>query len=353
MMDGRRYGRTGVLLALLFALLILAVAGVHVSHHSSTPAAPALRLERTIPLEDVQGRLDHMAVDVRSGRLFLAALGNDTLEVVDLRGARRIQSVRGFHEPQGVAYIPEQDRVVVTNGHGGTCDVLDGRTLRTLRSTALGDDADNIRYDHTRGQVVVGHGHGGLTALDASTGAALGTARLPAHPEAFELDPSGARAFVNLPGADCIAVVDRHTWKITATWPLTGARSNFPMALDAVRHRLFVGCRRPARLLVYDTQSGRRTASLPIDGDADDVFYDPTGTRLFVSCGAGAVNVFRQDAADRYTSLGEVPTAPGARTSLFVPRQNRLYVAAPRGAKRPAEIRVYDTAASAGHPTKE
>src|SRR5881394_2479368 len=112
-------------------------------------ASASLTLDKTIPLKKVEGRIDHMAADVAGQRLFVAALGNNTIEVLDLKAGKAIQSFPGFAEPQGIAYVPELDRVFVANGQDGTCRILDGHSFKTITSVQCGEDADNVRYDET------------------------------------------------------------------------------------------------------------------------------------------------------------------------------------------------------------
>ncbi len=305
------------------------------------PAGPSLRLVQTIALEGVEGRIDHMATDPR-GRLFVAALGNGTVEVVDLHLARRVKTLRGLREPQGVGFVASPPRLFVSNGGDGTCDVLDGGTFSRLRKVRLSGDADNIRVDPGGRRVYVGYGSGALRVLDAATGDSLDDLPLPGHPESFEIEARGARAFVNVPDAGEVAIVDRATGRPAGKVMLGGFGANYPMALDEAGHRLFVGCRRPPAVLVFDERSGKRVANVPIDGDVDDLFYDPTTRRLFASCGAGFIDVMAPEASGRFARAARIATAPGARTALYEPAVRRLYLAVPRRGPRPAEIRVYE-----------
>src|SRR5690348_11199369 len=172
-------------------------------------AALSLKLERTIPLDHVKGRIDHLALDLQGQRLFVAALGNDTVEVVDLKAGKKTQSLSGFSEPQGIAYVPEFDKLFIANGSDGTCRILDGHSFKTIGTVPLGSDADNVRYDEKAKRIYVGYGDGALAAIDAKSGAKVADIKLAAHPESFRLETNGLRIFVNVPGADQIAVVDR------------------------------------------------------------------------------------------------------------------------------------------------
>ena len=170
--------------------------------------------------------------------------------------------------------------------------------------------------------------------------------KLSGHPESFQLEKNGERIFVNVPDSGAVEVVDREKGAVVATWPIKGASENFPMALDEADHRLFVGTRSPARLLVLDTETGKIVADLDSGGDADDIFYDAKAKRIYVSGGAGAIRVFTQKDANQYEVLGEVSTAEGARTSLFVSESRRLYLAVPDYGGQQAEVRVYKAEAS-------
>jgi hypothetical protein len=318
-------------LAFLLAVPLLGPAA------AAAPPDP-LTLERTIPLGPVRGRIDHMAVDLARERLFVAELGNGSLGVVDLEKGEVAQRIGGLEEPQGVAYVPGADLLYVASGGDGTLRRYAGADLGPAGIAKLGDDADNVRVDPRGGRVVVGYGDGALALVDAASGEKAGEIALPGHPESFRLEAGGPRAFVNVPEARQVVVVDREAGRQVAAWKLDG-RDNFPMALDEAGGRLLVVDRHPAELLILDTGSGEVVARLPTCGDADDVFLDAKRDRVYVSCGEGVVDVLRRR-GDAYEELARVPTASGARTALFVPELDRLYVAARAGDGRGAAVRV-------------
>jgi DNA-binding beta-propeller fold protein YncE len=306
------------------------------------PAPEPLHAAGIIPMPAVEGRIDHLAVDVAGKRLFVAALGNNTVEVIDISAMRGTKSITGLHEPQGIRFVPDRNRVVVANGGDGSTVFYDGTSLSAVHTAKTSGDADNVRYDPKASRVYVGYGDGALGAFDPD-GKPLGNIKLAAHPESFQLESAGPRIFVNVPSAGHVAVVDRDKQSVSATWRVTAAGANYPMGLDEPNHRLFLGCRRPAKLLVYDTASGNLVTSIDIVGDTDDLFYDPAKKRLYVIGGEGFITVLEQQDADHYRQLQKIPTSAGARTGLFVPELGKLFLAVPhRGAQR-AEIRVYDT----------
>jgi YVTN family beta-propeller protein len=298
----------------------------------------------TIPLNGIEGRIDHFGLDAKHKRLFVAALGNDSVEVVDLATGTVTQHIKNLRAPQGIGFSPEFNRLAVANDQDGSLRLYDGTLLQQIARIDLKDDADNVRYDTDSHRFWVGYGTGGLAAIDPGSGKQIADVKLDAHPESFQLETKGKRIFVNVPGAGQVAIVDRETGRLIAKYALTGASDNFPMALDEANHRLFIGCRTPAKLLVLDTETGKTVAALDIVGDTDDVFYDPAKKRIYVSGGEGRITVIGQTNADAYNVLSEVATAPGARTSFLVLETGRLYVAVPNRGRQKAELRVFTAA---------
>lgn len=313
---------------------------VAVTTQTNGGPAPVV-LTRTIDLTAVEGRIDHLALDTVRQQLFVAALGNNTVEVLDLNKGVRRSSLPGFHEPQGIVALPDFNAVAVANGQSGDLRVLGMADLQTRRTVPLSEDADNVRYDAAAKRLYVAHGSGAISAIDAASGRVLGEVRLAGHPESFQLERSGSRMFVNVPAAKSVAVIDRVAMKLVATWPISGAEANYPMALDEEGHRLFVGCRKPARMVVLDTRSGDQITAFEMAGDTDDIFYDAARERLYVSCGDGFLDVFQHKGVATFARVAHVATAAGARTSLLVAEQQELYLAVPHRGSQKAEIRVY------------
>ena len=300
-----------------------------------------LHLVQTVSLPGVEGRIDHLAVDLPGRRLFLCALGNNTLEVIDLAKGTRVHSISGLGAPQGVAYVAAANRLWVANDRNGICNFYDGKSFALGGSVNFEDDADNVRYDSLAQRIYVGFGDGGLGILDARSGEKIGAIKLSGHPEAFVLEKKGTRIFVNVPTARHVAVIDRDKREVAARWKTDGALANFPIAVDELNHRLFVGCRRPAEIVVLNTDSGTVVTKVRIGGDVDDVFYDAARHCLYAICGAGSVDVIDQVDRDTYKTSVRIPTASGARTGLFVPELNSLFVAVPHHGKQGAELRAY------------
>ena len=299
---------------------------------------------QTIPLGGVEGRIDHFGLDAQGKRLFVSALGNDTVEVVDLAAGKVTRHIRNLRAPQGIGFAPESNRLAVANDQDGSCRLYDGMSLQQTATVELKDDADNVRYDNVARRFWVGYGSGGLAEVDPENGKQVADVKLDAHPESFQLETKSKRIFVNVPNAGYVAVVDRDTGTVIEKIPLKEASANFPMALDEADHRLFIGCRRPAKLLVLDTETGKTVAALDIVGDTDDLFYDASIKRIYVSGGEGRVTVISQTNADMYNVAGQVTTAPGARTSFFVRETGTLYVAVPHRGEQSAELRVLTVA---------
>jgi DNA-binding beta-propeller fold protein YncE len=305
-------------------------------------SAPPLKLAQTIALPGVEGRIDHFAFDAAGERLFVCALGNNTVEVVDLRKGVRVHSITGFGAPQGIAYIRELDRIFIANDKGGICKIYDAKSYQNVGEIDFKDDADNVRYDDSSKRLYVGFGSGGIGIISAPENKAIGSIKLSAHPEAFELEKQGKRIFVNVPSSRHVAVVDRDKSEVVATWKTDLAFGNFPMAIDEANHRLFVGCRLPSKIVVLDTESGKVVAKIDVAGDPDEVFYDSKRRRIYTICGAGKIDVIEQVDANTYKPLAKIDTANGARTGLLVPDRDILFVAVPHRGSQQAEVREYE-----------
>lgn len=323
-------GRRACIVVALFASIALS---------SISAQNPQVKLTQTIPLPGVEGRIDHFALDAVGNRLFVAALGNNSVEVVDLRKGERVKSITGLGSPQGIAFVPEFNRLFVANDKDGILKIYDAKSFQPVGELNFKDDADNIRYDEAAKKIYVGYGSGGIAVVNAADGKQVRSIKLSAHPEAFELEKS--RIFVNVPNSRHVAAIDPDKGQVIATWKTDLAFGNFPMALDEANHRLFVGCRMPSKLVVLNTESGEVVTKIDISGDPDDVFYDKKRHRIYAICGVGKIDTIEQSNENSYQALPKVDTADGARTGLFVPERDILFVAVPHRSSQPAEIRAY------------
>lgn len=319
----------------VLAVLLLAMPQVV---QAQTTGAP-LALEARIPLGDIAGRIDHLAFDAKRQRLYVAELGNNSLGIVDLAAGKLLQTVTGFSEPQGIGYEPATDSVVVANGGDGTVRMLRGDDLTPIARIEIGEDADNVRIDAVRRRVLVGYGNGGLAAIDPITRGKVADFPLNGHPESFQFDEAGNRVFVNVPRRAEIAVIDLATGA-GRSLPSGGLRSNYPMAVDPDTHRVLTVFRSPPLLMALTTGDGNVVGKIDTCGDADDVFVDRKRRRIYVVCGVGAVDVI-EPRGEGYRRLAQLPTIPSARTALFVPELDRLYVAVANTGASPASIWVF------------
>jgi DNA-binding beta-propeller fold protein YncE len=302
--------------------------------------APSL----TVSLPLVQGGFNHMSVDAARQRLFVAAPTNKTLEVVDIKSGKLLQSLDG-ERPAAALYAPEFNQLYVSRGQG--VSIYDGETLNLIASVDLQTNPDEMHYDPRAKELYVGcmgADKTGIAIIAIPEGKLLAKISLPGKPQGFVVEQNGSRIFANLPDQKMVAVIDRKKHLVLQPWPLQDVQGNTPIALDEAHHRLFVGARRPATLLVLDTSTGKQVAAIGIDGDTDDIFYDPANRRIYVSCGEGFVDVIQQVDANHYRSLGRIVTISGARTSTLSAQLNKFFLGVPRRADQPAEIRVFDAA---------
>jgi DNA-binding beta-propeller fold protein YncE len=311
------------------------------SNAVAQPAETApLQLEAKIPLGSVHGRIDHMAVDLKRQRLFVAELGNASVGVVDLANRKLLQTIAGLKEPQGVGYEPSTDTLYVANAGDGSVRLFEGTEYKPKGQIELGSDADNVRVDTAANRIFIGYGSGALAVIDPAARSKVGDIPVKAHPEGFQIDPDTSQIFVNVPDAHGIAVVDRASQKQTGKWPIPDHGANFPMALDPVRRQVLVIFRAPAELGVFSIIGGKLIATAETCGDSDDLFIDAKRNRVYVSCGAGFLDVLEAKGTT-YRRTARIPTVSGARTSFFVPELDRLLVAVRTSTAEPAAIWVF------------
>jgi len=316
--------------------------------------SPALMPENPIRLSKVEGRMDHMSVDIKGRRLFATAFDNHTLEVIDLQTGRQVHTIPNLNEPQGAYFEAATNRLFVACGGDGTVKIFDGATFQLLQTVTLDLDADNVRYDARSKHIVVGFGGekflagkvtrpggGGALAVLDLMGKKVAEIPTDAHPESFQLEKAGSRVFVNVPDKQEVEVADPEKGAVLAHWKVS-CTTNFPMALDEAHHRLFVGCRIPAQLAVFDTESGKIVASPAIVEHTDDLFFDASKSRIYI-LGEGFIEAWQQKDPDRYERIGRYPTPADGRTGLFVPDLGELFETIPHHGQQGAEILVYAT----------
>ena len=308
-------------------LAILATAG----------AADPLELVQTVPLAGKAGNLDHLAVDAKGGRLFVANKPNGTLDVVDLKTGKLVKQIADQGKVSGVAYAADLDRVFVGNG-AGTCNAFDCKEYKLVFSTKV-PKADNVNYHAGSKLVYVCHGDT-ISVLDAEKGEVKAKVALPGSGHGFGIDEKAGKLFVSLTGPSQVGVVDLAKNEVTDKFPLALAAGNSPIAYDAAGGRAFVGCRKEPMVIVLDTKTGKELAGVAIPGDIDDLLFDPKSGRAFAICGAGAVAVIEK-VGDKYEVTAKVETAKGARTATLSPAGDRLYVGVPAQGKGEAEVRVF------------
>jgi DNA-binding beta-propeller fold protein YncE len=310
----------------------------------SIPEKSPLLLVQEIPLPNVGGRIDHFTFDAKRKRVIGAALGNNTVEVVDTFAGRDIHSITGAADPQGVVYVGDLDKLFVANGTDGRLRIYDGDSFKLLNTVDIGEDADNVRYDPVEKKVYVAFGGdegGGIAVIDAASGKRLeDAAKLDAHPESFQIATSKSAIYANIATKAKVVVIDRATHKVTE-WPLKTGKANYPMAFDEADHRVFVVTRTPAQLVVLDSDSGATVGSVPCVSDADDLYYDAGRKRIYVPGGEGFISVIQQIDADHYRPLAKIPTTVGARTGLWYEKRDRFYLAVPASSKQGAALWVY------------
>lgn len=349
------YGEGHVRKHQVWVLLAIVVFSAGGCREKETPATsstalpvestPPMVLTTSIALEGVKGRFDHFAAG--KGKVFLSALGNNSVEVIDLFQGTLVHTITGIPNPQGVAFSPEANKLFVAS-EKGKLYIYDGDSFKLITTVNFEGGADNLRYDATTKRVYVGCGNdektGAIAAVDAMNNKRLDEEyKLGAEAESFQVEKSGPNIYVNVPDSKQIVVINRTTKELTR-WPVTSAQ-NFPMGLDEANHRLIVGTREPATISVFDTGTGKMVASVPTVQDTDDLYYSAEHKRVYVPGREGSIWVYQQNDPDHYTLIAKVPTVLGAGTAGYFGRQgkgfDRFFLAVPQGANTNAEVRVY------------
>jgi DNA-binding beta-propeller fold protein YncE len=329
----------------LAAFLLATIVFAH-SAPAQTPA-PAMQLSKTIVLSGITGKFDHLAYDPLGNRLFVAATGNHSVEVVDLKTDKIQQSIGGLGKPHGLAWVSSTGSLYVADGSLAELQVYKGAPLALAGKIKLSDDADDMVFDEAHHRLYVGHGTGdaanpaNIAVIDTDKFILVANLSVATHPEALDIDARTGRVFANIADSSEVAVIDTAANAIAAHWKLTKAANNVPMAFDAEHNLLFVACRTPGTVLALDAATGKEVSIQPSAGGVDDLFYDSTLRRVYASSGAGEVDAYQLDAAKSLHPLGAVHTVTGAKTALFVGAQNLLYVAVPGTGQSFSEVRAY------------
>ncbi len=322
-------------------VLGLFVALVTVSVMGALPAEEPLELVQTIVLKGRQGKLDHVNVDNKHNRLLLANKVNNTVDVVDLAAGKLMKQIPNQQGSQGIAIVPEPNRVFIALGEGGFCNVLDADTYKVLKTIKFKDDADNARFDPRSNQVFVAHAEKAIAAINAKTLAVNKDIGLPGSAEGFEAETDRPRLYVNVP-PNQVVVIDTDKNEVINQYTISMASENTPLALDAANHRAFLGCRKEPMVVVMDTETGKEITNVPIPGGIDDLSFDAKRKQMYASCGDGFLVVIQQEDADHYKEIARIATAKGAKTSYYDAQTGRVYLAVPRQEGKPGpEIRVY------------
>jgi len=334
------------------ALVSIVSFNIHIHAKAPQQGKDPLRLIQTIPMPNVKGRIDHMDVDLKGKRLFVAGLENGTVEVIDLKDGKWMRSIPGIKTPQGIAYVPSLNKLFVANENDDTLKVYRGDTLALLNMIPLELGSNRVIYDPHTEHLYVGYGgasakkdNGEVGIVDVKTDKLIGNVPVGIRPAEILMNASAGTLFVFESRESIIQVVDPEKRQVLAAWPVSSKRTG-DGAFDEGNHRLFIGTRTPPSMIVMDSTSGREVANLPTVEGMDGVYFDAGHKRVYISGGrdsdVGYVFVYRQLDADHYEQIGEVPTRSGAGTSFWSPELNRYFVAAPANDKDEAAILVFE-----------
>jgi DNA-binding beta-propeller fold protein YncE len=301
-------------------------------------AAAPLRLSGRTELPGYTGDFDHFEVDVKGNRLFLAAEDHATLEVFDLKSAKLTTTIEGFEVPHGLLFLPESNRLLVTDSGAGLSKFVD-MAANKVTGTFGAVGADSMAYDASRKHLYVVTGgrdakmkESSVSEYDPQTGKLLGEVKFDTDKvEGMAIEQKGNRMFVNVTGKNTLVTIDKDKRTVIASWPVKEAEQNAPLAMDETTHRLFVVTRKPGMLIIKNADTGASIASFKAPERTDQVLWDQANKRIYVLGGEGYIGVFQQQDADHYAEVARIPSATGAKTGILVPEHNKLFVAVSPG----------------------
>jgi len=296
----------------------------------------------SISMPNVKGRIDHMDINLRERTVYIAALGNNSLEVIDIGNAKKLRSIAGLDEPQGITYIPQQQEIFVANGGNGDCNFYDAHSFEKKVTIHLSSDADDVRYDSAQNRIYVGYGEGGIAVIDAISHNQIANIKLSAHPEGFQLDKKLNKIFINVPDAHQVAVADLNSYQLITAWNTGSLGANFPLAIDTIGHVIFVGYRHPSKIVAMDENSGSVLGEANLVSDVDDVYFDEKERKIYASGGGGFIFIYQWQ-KPVLKQIAKIYTRDGARTSLLVPALKLFILAARANNNNNAELQVYTT----------
>ena len=339
-----------------FCLVLLCALCLFISSPVRSQTNPPMKLIQTIPLPNVEGYFDHMAVDLKGQRLFLPGEHQRTIEVIDLRKDIVIHTITGFGgDPRKTIYLPETNQIWVDDGDS-TVKAFSGDTYELLKTVPLSGHEldkdsrkvpDNGVYDPTTHLFYLGDRSdstpnagpkGSIEIVDVSNGSLVGSIDVQGkNPAGLALDPSSRKLYVVMGDTSQVIVIDLEKRAVIASWPITGGPEPHAVALDAPNRRLFIGSRvkrshvyKPGKLVIMDADNGKVIDALDTEGGVDEVEWEPKTRRIYYTGTTGFIEVFKQLDADHYKSLGKAPTGVLAKTSLLVPELGRFYSAVPK-----------------------
>ena len=295
---------------------------------------------------------DHMAIDVRGHRLFTTPQANHAVDILDLSTGKVLHTITGFGNPHAILFREDKNRLFITDGGTGALRIFDATTYKEVKSIKLELDADGMVYDEETGYVYVSNGgdaagkeYSLISIIDTASEEKIGDIRVEAPGlEAMAIDHAKNRLFVNLPESSSIGVIDLGKRSVIATWPLSKGKMNMAFALNAADHRLYVGCRDTdvrGSIVIVDEDNGKELDKLPIGGWVDSMFYDAKRGRIYASSGVGEVYTYQRDAGGNFQALDLTDTAVMAKTSLYSPELQQLFVAVPHLGETSAKVLVF------------
>lgn len=330
------------------------LAFVHAAPAETTPNVSPFAFEASIVMPDVPWGpySDYLATDVAGGRVFATPQAAHAVAVFDAKASKLVTMVHGIGNPHGVFYSNRAKRLFVDDGEAGEVKVFDGNDFKLIKKIPVAAGANGSTFDPSTQLLYVNNGgrdagldYSLVSVIDTTTSTKVADIRIDAlFLEASVIDPATHRLYLNLEDKNAVAIIDLNTRKVVGSWPITHSHHNMPMAFDADHQRLYIGCRdgdMHGSIAVVDLKSGAELNTLPIGGWVDSIYYDAKRQRIYSSSGTGHLETYQLLPDGKYQKLESMDTAVMAKTSVYSPELDRMYVSVPHLGSTLAKILVF------------
>ncbi|MHB8301395.1 MAG: YncE family protein [Acidobacteriaceae bacterium] len=325
----RFYRKTEVRLGIASAVVAMccSVALLAQSQSHAKPSGDTLKKIAMIDLPGSLGkRFDYLTIDRPDGYLLSAHLGAGILYVIDMKTDKLVRAIPGVPGIEGVVYVPELYKAYTSDSGDNKIGVVDLRQMKVVATLPTESKPDGSAYAVPFHKVYVSDERGKAEAVvDVRTDKIVQTLHFNSETGMPQYDPVARRIYVNLQDRGLFAEIDPATDKVVASYPVGQCQGNHGMTLDVAHRRAFLSCERNNLMTVFNLDTHKPIAFLPMADGADVIKYDPGLRRIYVACFSGAISVFHEDDPNHYRKLQDFPVQYKVHSLVVDPVTHRVY----------------------------